>query len=290
MALVDRNRSMACANRLRRAWRWVLGLCHSPRVAAANGRGHATVADIYYQQVLNNLARFDANPAAMPSFSVVSAGTVNIEDSHGASSRRLQPDADFRPSGGGAFPILSMLFGAKPNAPSPKTGRPSRDRCGQFRRMRCAFQSVVGRESSECDRCKERLEGLFYGSTESFDCMLPRGGQHVGCRDDVPERLLRGELLRLVRVGDAGRARRADPVHDHRARPRHRRDSRRSGLSSRNIAVLRAGTPAPTEIASTETDSSCQERRSTSIASAAGSFRRITVGCFSCRGSGVDSG
>ena len=36
-----------------------------------------TVADLYYGQVLDNLARFNHNPAAMPSFSVVSAGTVH---------------------------------------------------------------------------------------------------------------------------------------------------------------------------------------------------------------------
>src|SRR5262249_22006157 len=55
-----------------------------------------------------------------------------------------------------------------------------------LRRMRCAFQLLIGRESSECDRCKARLEGFFEGGTETFECMLPRGWYEVGYEDDVP--------------------------------------------------------------------------------------------------------
>ena len=46
-----------------------------------------TVADMYHQQVMDNLALFVHNPAAMPSFSVVTAGTVNVSDQAGASVR-----------------------------------------------------------------------------------------------------------------------------------------------------------------------------------------------------------
>ena len=46
---------------------------------------NATLSDIYYEQVLNNVARFESNPASMPSFAMVTAGTVNVEDSHNRS-------------------------------------------------------------------------------------------------------------------------------------------------------------------------------------------------------------
>ena len=51
---------------------------HQHTVAA-----NVTVSDIYYQQVLNNIALFVDNPASMPSISVVTAGTVNVQDQVG---------------------------------------------------------------------------------------------------------------------------------------------------------------------------------------------------------------
>src|SRR4051812_24913527 len=70
-----------------------------------------TVADIYYQQVLNNLARFEVNPASMPAFSVVTAGTVNISDDvSGGINPTYSPTLTAAQQGGGALPILSILF------------------------------------------------------------------------------------------------------------------------------------------------------------------------------------
>ena len=40
----------------------------------------STLADLNYQQVLDNLARFEKNPGAMPSLAVINAGTVNVAD------------------------------------------------------------------------------------------------------------------------------------------------------------------------------------------------------------------
>lgn len=150
---------------------------------------NATVADIYYQQVLNNVARFTANPAAMPSFSVVSAGTVNVEDANGASiNPNYSPTLTRAMQGGGALPILSIFFGntASRSITENWSTVPVTD-SDNLRRMRCAFQLLVGSETSECDRCQARLEGFFKGSTESFDCMLPRGWYCTGCKQDVPE-------------------------------------------------------------------------------------------------------
>lgn len=157
---------------------------HQHTVAA-----NITVTDIYYQQVLNNVALFVNNPASMPSFSVVTAGTVNIQDQAGGSlSPTYSPTLPYQLQGGGALPILSILFGVNGSrtisenwSTSPVTDSDN------IRRMRCAFQLLVGCETSECDRCTERLKGFFHGGTESFECMLPRGWFCAGSKCDVPE-------------------------------------------------------------------------------------------------------
>ena len=147
-----------------------------------------TVADIYYEQVLNNVARFTVNPATMPSFSVISAGTVNLEDVHGASfNPTYSPTLTTALQGGGALPILSLLFGVSTQRALTEnwSTAPVND-SDNIRRLRCAFQVVVGDGESDCDRCKERLEGFFLGSTESYDCLLPTGCYQVGTEKEVP--------------------------------------------------------------------------------------------------------
>jgi hypothetical protein len=148
-----------------------------------------TVSDMYHQQVLNNVARFEVNAASMPSFSVIAAGTVNISDQVGAGvSPTYSPTLTQALQGNGALPILSILFSTTGQrtisenwSTSPVTDSDN------LRRMRCAFQLLVGEETSECGECAERLKGFFLGGTESFECMMPRGWYHVGCKEDVPE-------------------------------------------------------------------------------------------------------
>jgi hypothetical protein len=147
-----------------------------------------TLAEIYHYQVLNNIARFEANPAAMPSFAVVSAGTVNVENSaEGSIVPTYSPTLTNALQGGGALPILSLGFAAtnRRSITENWSTTPITD-SDNIRRLRCAFQLLVGRETSECDRCEDRLKGFFVGSTESYDCMLPRGWYGVGCKRDVP--------------------------------------------------------------------------------------------------------
>ena len=147
-----------------------------------------TTADIYYQQVLSNVARFTANPASMPSIAVISAGTVNIEDAHEAGvSPTYSPTLSVAQQGGGALPILSILFGlnARRAVTENWSTSPVTD-SDNIRRIRCAFQYLVGTETSECDRCRARLEGFSLGATESFDCMFPRDWYGIGTEDDVP--------------------------------------------------------------------------------------------------------
>jgi hypothetical protein len=154
---------------------------HDPRIAG--------VSDIYYQQVLDNLARFTVNPATMPSFSVVSAGTVNVEDAHGTNlAPTYSPTLTHSLQGGGALPILFILFGlnAQHSLTENWSTAPVND-SDNVRRLRCAFQIAAGADEDECGHCKARLEGFFLGSTESYECLMPTDWYGVGCEADVPE-------------------------------------------------------------------------------------------------------
>jgi hypothetical protein len=138
--------------------------------------------------VLNNVARFVVNPAAMPSFAVVSAGTVNIEDQRGGGiSPNYSPTLSPAMQGGGALPILSILLNtsAQRTVTENWSTTPVTD-SDNIRRMRCAFQLLVDGDASECDNCKARLEGFFLGSTESFECGLPCDWFQCGAKHDVP--------------------------------------------------------------------------------------------------------
>jgi hypothetical protein len=178
--------------------RWALTLiacavacsgCATHRVLSKNtAAANLTTSDIYYQQVLSNLARFSANPASMPSFAVISSGTVNVQDNQQASiSPTYSPTLTAMQQGGGALPILSLLFGfnASRSLTENWSTSPVTD-SDNLRRIRCAFQYLVGQGTSTCDECEERLKGFIVGGTESFECMLPRGWFHVGSEDDVP--------------------------------------------------------------------------------------------------------
>src|SRR5262249_40550004 len=70
-----------------------------------------TLADLQFQQVLDNVARFHDNPDTVPSFAVATAGTVSVLDTAGAGvSPTYSPTLTFQQQGGGALPILSLLF------------------------------------------------------------------------------------------------------------------------------------------------------------------------------------
>lgn len=148
-----------------------------------------SVADMYYQQVLTNVARFSVNPATLPSFSVIEAGTVNVQDLCGGGvSPTYSPTLTRALQGNGALPILSILFASNVQRSVTEnwSTQPVTD-SDNLRRMRCAFQLLVGMETSECDQCEKRLKSFFVGSTETHECMLPRGWYCLGCKDDVPE-------------------------------------------------------------------------------------------------------
>jgi hypothetical protein len=149
-----------------------------------------TLADLNYQQVLDNVARFVVTPSIMPSIAVVNAGTVTVADQKTASaSATYNPTLTFHQQGGGALPILSLLF--NPSVSRSLTENwsltPVTD-IDNLRRIRCAFELVVlGGETTSCDKCKEQLTRFYLGEQNRLECYLPRGWFHVGCKKEVPK-------------------------------------------------------------------------------------------------------
>ena len=151
----------------------------------------ATLTDLNYQQVLNNVAMFAANPSAMPSFAVVNSGTVTVADQKTINaSAAYAPTLTYFQQNGGQ-PILNLL--ANPSSQRNLTENwsllPVTD-VDNLRRIRCAFQLVVlnGGETTNCTQCLELLKQFYLGETDRMDCVLPKGWYHTSCcKQDVPK-------------------------------------------------------------------------------------------------------
>jgi hypothetical protein len=153
-------------------------------------RTSATLTDLNYQQVLNNLALFVANPSAMPSVAVINAGTVTVADQKAlGANATYAPTLTFEQQAGSGLPILSLLLNpsGSRNLTENWSLLPVTD-IDNLRRIRCAFQLVVldGGQTTDCDNCVELLRRFYLGETDRLDCMLPRGWYHTGCQKDVP--------------------------------------------------------------------------------------------------------
>jgi hypothetical protein len=149
-----------------------------------------TLTDLNYQQVLDNLARFEMNPAALPSVAVINAGTVTVADQKSISANAVvSPTLTAAQQIGSGLPILSLLFNpsGSRNLTENWSLAPVTD-VDNLRRIRCAFQMVVldGREASPCIDCKELLERFYMGEQNDLSCVIPTGWYHTGCRDQVP--------------------------------------------------------------------------------------------------------
>jgi hypothetical protein len=149
----------------------------------------ATLTDLNYRMVLDNVAMFVANPSAMPSIAIANAGTVTVADQKTASATTTYvPTETFSQQAGAGLPILSLLF--NPSCSRIVTENwslaPVTD-IDNLRRIRCAFQLVVlGHETTDCDSCRDLLRRFYLGETDRMDCMLPTGWFYVGCKNDVP--------------------------------------------------------------------------------------------------------
>jgi hypothetical protein len=150
-----------------------------------------TLADLNYQQILNNVAQFTADPATMPSVAVFNAGTVTVTDQKTANVNATGvPTISHGQQSGSGLPILSLLF--NPSVSRTVTENwsmsPVTD-IDNLRRIRCAMQLLVlgGRETSDCDDCAKQLERFYVGEMERTECQIPTGWYSVGRKHDVPK-------------------------------------------------------------------------------------------------------
>jgi hypothetical protein len=148
-----------------------------------------TLTDLQYQQVLNNVALFVHNPSALPGLAAFTAGTASVADQKGYSGNaNYAPTLTFHQQGGGALPILTLLF--NPSVQRQVTENwtmvPITD-TDHLRRIRCAFQLLVQGETTDCDRCRARLEAYYLGEADRWECVIPHGWYHAGGKKDVPK-------------------------------------------------------------------------------------------------------
>jgi hypothetical protein len=167
-------------------------LCGCTHVVLKNStaRTSATLSDILCRQILDNVARFHDNPDAVPSFSVATAGTVSVTDQAGVGvSPTYSPTLTFAQQGGGALPILSLLF--------PITGQRSISEnwsltpvtdADNLRRLRCAYRLLVqGKAAPNYAFCEQQVKEFFTGEEADLaDYFPPRGWYKVGRKHDVP--------------------------------------------------------------------------------------------------------
>lgn len=87
--------------------------CRTSQVLADHTvRVTTTLDPLTYEQVLNNVAAFVCNPAALPEFAVVNAGTVTVADQKTVTAGfNYAPPLTFQQQGGGALPILQLTGG-----------------------------------------------------------------------------------------------------------------------------------------------------------------------------------
>src|SRR5262249_28041747 len=120
----------------------LLGGCATQRSLCNNTvRTTATLTELNYRMVLENVALFVANPSAMPSIAIVNAGTVTVADQKTLSASTTGvPTESFAQQAGSGLPILSVLV--NPSASRSVTENwslaPVTD-IDNLRRIRCAF-------------------------------------------------------------------------------------------------------------------------------------------------------
>ena len=150
----------------------------------------ATIADLNYQQVLDNVARFVKSPSALPSLAVINNGSVTVADQSSLGGTGTYSPTIKAVDQIGGFPIFNMIL--NPNVTRGLTENwtlvPVTD-IGKTRRLRCAFQVLVcgGNPLNEYGDCLKPLQEFFSTDPEKLACAIPCGWYGRGCEADVPK-------------------------------------------------------------------------------------------------------
>ena len=167
-----------------------LGGCTELALRKSTAQISSTLTDLQFQQVLDNLARFEDNPDTIPSFAVVTAGTVALNDQAGGGlSATYSPTLSSAQQGGGALPILSLLFpfSAQRGLAENWSLTPITD-SDNLRRLRCAYRLLVmGEATPNFEFCRKQMRTFFAGEEAALvDYFPPRGWYERGDDSAVP--------------------------------------------------------------------------------------------------------
>ncbi len=172
--------------------------CMHKQLAKNTSRQAHSVADVHTQQVLDNLAKFVANPDALPHFSWPNAGAAGVNDSIGGSTGfNFTPHALAGWSAGGdAGRTMNESYTMTPiNDPR------------KLELMRCAYQKAINgcccsHESCNCPNCESRINNFYFGATSPPTVQITDAAGNLKYRLVAEEVFyLSGENLYKLSVG-----------------------------------------------------------------------------------------
>jgi hypothetical protein len=148
----------------------------------------ATLAEVNYQQILDNVAMFVDNPAVLPSFATIGGGAVTVADHITVNvAPTYVPTLAFHQQSGAGLPILSIFF--SPTCDRLVTENWALQPVENAHRLRdigCAFQLLVGEEGPD-PYCVRHLQEALLTEDEPLAVLIPRGWYCVGKKHDVPK-------------------------------------------------------------------------------------------------------
>jgi hypothetical protein len=154
------------------------GCTHNQLIRSTNVT-QMTMADLRFKHILDNVAMFVRNPAALPNPVAITAGVVQISD-----NGSVLGNITWNPFGMVGTEQY-FLGGTGSRTVSEQWSLIPIHNPEKLRLQRCAFQLLVGSDLANCDDCVTRLRKHL--GEEEFATAIPQGWFHVGTRKDVPK-------------------------------------------------------------------------------------------------------
>ena len=164
-----------------------LGACTNTQLASSTVRVAGTVMDIEYQMIMDNLARMQENPAALPSQIRIKQGTVQVSDEVGIYSLRFSGDISGTFGGPRAERTISEQWGADAIT-DPLALKQLQD----VYRTTMGLPRMTGASFLEAERQSSETKESSSGGKDKkahmkidLDRDVPREWFHVGTKDQV---------------------------------------------------------------------------------------------------------
>jgi hypothetical protein len=148
--------------------------CNAQQLRFTTMRLSETVPDLQERQVIENLARIAANPAALPYYTIINGGTASISDNGSGGLYALTLQHHVFPSGTLEASASRTVTGNWTLNPMINPDR--------LRAMRAAYHIALGAEHID-PVDEKKLEAIL---KDQKDLQIPRGWICVGKKHDVP--------------------------------------------------------------------------------------------------------